>query len=243
MSEFATPSASAVILAAGKGTRVSGGEPKQFLNLCGKPVLARSLQTFASCESISEIIIVAPADKMEEARKISQKWTDGKAAVITGGKNRFESARLGFYAASEEGEAVVLHDAARPFVEKELIERCVRAAIEFGAATAAIPLDDSIKLTGNDRQNPDILRVVGNPGRKDVWRVQTPQAFRRDLLAEAYENFSPALEEITDETALFTSTGGGAVLIPASKRNMKITTRDDFAIAELIAENMAETEK
>lgn len=179
---------------------------------------------------------------MEEAREISQKWTGGKAAVITGGKTRFESARAGFYAASEKSKAVVFHDAARPFVEKQLIERCVSAAIKFGASTAAISLDDSIKLTGKDKQNPDILRVSGNLERKDVWRIQTPQAFRRDLLSGAYENFSGNPGKITDETALFEGSKTPAVIVASSRLNMKITTRADFALAETVVKNM-ETEK
>ncbi len=222
---------SAIILAAGEGKRV-GGEPKQFLNLCGKPLLAHSLETFRDCEGIGEIIITAPAEHIGQAQEVAEKFGGGKTKVITGGKTRFESARLGFENAG--GGVVVFHDAARPFVSTHSILAVISGANDSGAASAGVALDDTIKKTRGDEKNGAERYFHKCIPRSGVWRAQTPQAFRKELLGEIYENFSGNPEEITDEASLFEGRGKEVLIAGGEKRNMKITTGEDLITAEAI---------
>lgn len=223
---------SAVILAAGEGKRV-GGPPKQFLPLCGKPLLAHSLETFQKCSGISEIVITAPPGRIAETEAVAEKFGAGKARVIAGGGTRFESARLGFEETRDDDGVAVFHDAARPFVSEDSITAVISAAFSFGAASAAIPLDDAVKTTHVPPDGKPAVCFGKTVPRSAVWRVQTPQAFRKSLLRRAYENFSGDPEEVTDEAALFEGTAD--VVVTAGRRlNMKVTTAEDFAIAGLI---------
>lgn len=237
MPEFSTLSASAVILAAGNGSRAGAadGKPKQFREIAGIPLVAHSLQTFERCGQTGEIVIVAPEKNLELAGKIADRFGISKAKVIAGGKTRFESARAGFEKTREDAEAIVFHDAARPFVQISHILEVIRGALETGAATAGIPLDDSIKKTRPLSEKQGGILVEKTVSRSRVWRIQTPQAFRRKPLAEIYEKFSGNPCEIGDETALFEKAGGKVTVVAGSRRNMKITTEDDFVIAEAIA--------
>ncbi len=238
MSENTKNSSSAVILAAGRGERI-GGLPKQFLKLCGKPLIAHSLETFQKCAAIREIIIAAPANHIERVGEIMEKFGIGKARIIAGGKTRFESARLGFEQTGDDCEVIVFHDAARPFVSEESISAVISAALGFGAATTAIPLDDTIKKTlAPSRKRADGRILLKNIPRSEVWRVQTPQAFRKKLLGEIYENFSGDPSEITDETSLFEGSGHEVVIKGGKRQNMKITTGEDFIIAEAMGQNI-----
>ncbi len=240
MPQSATPPASAVILAAGKGRRAGSdnGNPKQFRPVAGMPLLAHSLKTFERCGQIGEIIITAPEGYAERAEEIADKFGASKAKVIAGGKTRFESARLGFEQTKKDAEVVVFHDAARPFAEPRHIAGAICGALDFGAAVTAIILDDSIKKTHivSGRRNDRYVKKT--VARADVWRAQTPQAFRRELLAGIYDNFSGDPLEIGDEATLFERTGGEIIVIAGDRRNMKITTEEDFIIAEAIAESV-----
>lgn len=237
MSEFSTPSASAVILAAGNGSRAGSadGKPKQFREIAGIPLLAHSLQTFERCGQTGEIVIVAPEKHLELTGEIADRFGISKGKVVAGGETRFESARAGFAKTSKDAKAVVFHDAARPFVQISHILEVISGALETGAATAGIPLDDSIKKTRPLCGKQGGICVEKTVSRSQVWRIQTPQAFRRELLAEIYEKFSGDPSEIGDETALFERAGGKAAVVAGSRRNMKITTEEDFVIAEAIA--------
>ncbi len=154
--------------------------------------------------------------------------------MVAGGETRFESARLGFEKTSENAAAVVFHDAARPFADARHILASIRNAVDFGAATLAIPLDDSIKKTRSSSEKHGVY-VRETVSRADVWRVQTPQAFRRELLAGIYDRFSGDPADIGDEATLFERAGGEVIVVPGDRRNMKITTEEDFVIAEAIA--------
>ena len=211
--------------------------PKQFVNFCGKPLIAHSLETFQKCESIEEIIVVAPSDYMERTEEICKQFGIRKAKVTAGGETRFESARLGFEQTEENG-FVVFHDAARPLVSEDCIFCVISDALQFGAASMAVALDDSIKKTHIPSERYPDRYFQKNILRSDVWLVQTPQAFKKSLLREMYENFSGDPSEITDEASLFEESGREVIVTPGKKRNMKITTSEDFIIAETIGESI-----
>lgn len=277
MPGFVTPSASAVILAAGKGTRAPEGRrrlnvplaeykrfvetgekselsvpvdkmfrrdsetdglPKQFRDLAGKPLLAHCLEAFEKCEQIREIIIAAPKEHLKRTEEIADGFGISKAKVIAGGETRFESARLGFEKTGEDAMVVVFHDAARPFVDAHRITGTVVDALQFGAAISAIAVDDTVKKTHMPSENLGDRYVKETVARDEMLRAQTPQAFRRELLADAYGKFSGNGAEIGDEAALFERTGGKVITVPGDKRNMKITVEEDFVIAEAIAESV-----
>lgn len=226
--------ASAVILAAGEGKR-AGGQPKQFRDLCGKPLIAHCLKTFQNHGSIGEIIIAAPRSHIARAEKIAEDFGIGKATIVAGGQTRYESARLGFEQTREDGGVAVFHDAARPFVSADAIDAVIAGALSAGAAGAAVALDDSIKTTrAPDGENGGRYFQNAVP-RAGVWRVQTPQAFRKTLMKKAYERFSGDPESITDEAALFEAAGFEVAVSPGDRRNMKVTTAEDFIIAEAVA--------
>ena len=236
MSEIEKTITSAVVLAAGNGKRAGSEkkQPKQFHNLAGIPMLAHCLKVFEKNPQISEIIIAAPAGQTDRAVEIADKSGIYKARVIAGGKSRFESARMGFEETGEDAHLVLFHDAARPFVDNRTIESCIRGANRFGAAISVIPLDDSIKKTVAHPENGRYVKETIS--RDGVWRAQTPQAFQKKLLAQAYRDFSGNPADVKDEAALFEATGRNVIVIPGAGRNMKITTEEDFLIAEAVAE-------
>ncbi len=237
MSEFEKTNTSAVVLAAGEGKRAGAEkekQPKQFRNLAGIPLLAHCLKVFEKNPQISEIIIAAPAGQTDRAVEIADTFGISKTKIIAGGKNRFESARMGFKETGEDAHLVLFHDAARPFVDNHIVNSCIRVANRFGAATTAIPLDDSIKKTAAYSESGKLLKETIS--RDGIWRAQTPQVFQKKPLACAYKNFSGNPADVNDEAALFEAAGHDVIVIPGARRNMKITTEEDFLIAKALAE-------
>lgn len=218
------PSVSAVIVAAGSGTRFGGEKPKQLALLAGRPVLSRTLQAFEASRVISEIILVLPADWLETTIDEAVK-PYGLTGVkcVPGGENRTESTRRGFEAAS--GAIIVVHDGVRPLVKVDLIEKVARAAWEHGAALAAVPVSDTLKKVKDGLVRKTVDRDA-------LWRAQTPQGFKRDLLASALAG-APA-EIATDDIGLVERLGLTAFVVPGSLSNLKITDREDLAMAEAL---------
>ncbi len=218
------------ILAAG-GSGVRAGVAKQWLVLGGETVLRRSARVLASCPAVDEIVAVVPAG--EEARGASEASGLGKPArAVAGGAARADSVRNGLAAA--EGFAVLLvHDAARPFATPELAARVAEAAARDGAALAALQATDTVKLAsrarglegGRPAEGP--WRVGETLDRGSVWLAQTPQGFRRDLLARAYEAAGAEASLATDECALVERFGAPVTLVPGEPGNFKITSADD----------------
>ena len=213
----------AVIVAAGSSRRM-GGQDKLTALLGGRMVLARVVDTFQDCKLIERIVIVLGASNLEWGRRLAveQGWSK-VSDVCAGGERRQDSVAAGL---SRLAACcwVVVHDGDRPLVSEDLISRGLAAAEETGAAVAAIPVSDTIKLAEGSFVRETLPR-------DKLWAVQTPQVFRIDIISEAYRQ---AEGEVTDDAALVEQMGYPVKLYTGSYDNMKITTPDDLALAEVL---------
>jgi 2-C-methyl-D-erythritol 4-phosphate cytidylyltransferase len=218
------PKVGAIIVAAGSSRRM-GGIDKVFAPLSGKPVLVRVLDAFESCELVNQIVVVVSEKNLERCRRLitGEGWPK-PIEVCAGGRWRQDSVAAGL-SRLNNCQWVVIHDGARPLVTKDLIERGLEAAKETGAAIAAIPVTDTIKVAGDDRI------VHQTPPRQNLWAVQTPQVFRVDIIARAYEQTKG---EVTDDASLVERLGFRVKLYMSAYDNIKITNSDDLALAEVL---------
>ena len=223
----------AVIAAAGKSQRM-GGVDKMLALLGDKPVLARVIDVFQGCAAIDQIVVVLSQENLEPGQQLvnEQGWSK-VSDVCPGGERRQDSVVAGLNRLSQ-CDRVVIHDGARPLVTVDLIEQGLEAAQETGAAVAAVPVTDTIKLAGDD------LIVQGTPPRQNLWAVQTPQVFRFDMIAEAYRQTK---YEVTDDARLVEQLGYRVKLYMGSYDNIKITTPNDLALAEVLWQSMKRDEK
>jgi 2-C-methyl-D-erythritol 4-phosphate cytidylyltransferase len=218
------PRVGAIIAAAGESRRMDGVD-KIFAPLGGKPALSYVLDAFEQCESISQIIVVVSKNNVAKYRQLIAENKHSKPiGVCAGGKRRQDSVAAGLQKL-KDCDWVVIHDGARSLVNKELIERGLAAARETGAAVAAVPVTDTIKIAGDDRI------VLETPPRQNLWAVQTPQVFRYVLILKAYQK---AKGEVTDDAALVEAMGGKVKLYMGAYDNIKITTKKDLMIAEAL---------
>lgn len=233
-----TGRAAAVVLAAGRGTRMGGDIKKQFLLLNDKPILYYSLKAFEE-SSINEIILVTSADEIEYCKKeIVERYGFHKvSAIVPGGKERYHSVYAGMKVLKENpvyehGGYVVIHDGARPFADKTIIHNAVAGAIQYGACVIGMPVKDTIKIADSN----GFAKMT--PNRSDTWMIQTPQAFSYPLIRDAYEKLmgSEAYQEgITDDAMVMeTMTEYPVKLIEGSYENIKVTTPEDMEIAVAI---------
>jgi len=226
--------AAVIITAGGLGKRfgVKGDKllPKQFIHLSSKPLILYSIESFERSEFISEIILVVPDKWVEYTEtELVDKFNIKKISkVIAGGAQRQESVERGFKSLSSKPGLVAVHDGVRPFVSLELIEGVLQQAANSGAAITAIPATDTIKKSSSTQSIEKTL------SREDIWFAQTPQAFKYEILHEAYEK---ALQDGylgTDEAELVERIGKEVKLVLGSKNNIKITTPEDLKLGELI---------
>lgn len=214
-----------ILVAAGRGERMGAMRPKAFLPLGGEPLLLKSARPFEATDSIGSIVAVVPAADVLAARGILAPL-EKLVAVVAGGERRQDSVREGLRQAPAGFDGIVLvHDAARPFVDEALIEAVIGAAVLAGAALPVLPLVDTVKRV---RQG----RVVETLDRAELGAAQTPQGFRMDLLARAYEQAFRDQVTLTDEAVALERIGATVAVVPGSPRNRKITTPDDLAWAE-----------
>jgi 2-C-methyl-D-erythritol 4-phosphate cytidylyltransferase len=220
----------AIVVAAGKGSRLGGDRPKQFLELAGIPVLIHTLRQFERSKTIDEVVTVVPAEETAGFESLAQKFELKKARrAIAGGATRAQSVRRGL-AAISDAEIVAVHDGVRPFVTPGEIDATVEAAKLTGAAILTAEVADTIKRVEGSL-------VVETPARAYLRRALTPQCFRFELLKEAYQPLD-ALEaqgsEITDDSLLVERLEIGIVAVEGSARNIKITQEEDLVLAEMI---------
>jgi len=223
---------SAVIPAAGMGLRMGGNIPKQFLTLSGKPLLHHTLAAFQQCDVVDSVVLVVPEKELKNTR---EKWLGHPAIVkkvIQGGAQRQDSVRNGFEALGPDTDIVVVHDGVRPFVTPDLIRKSVQTASDFGAVITAVPVNDTLKKA--DAQGV----VECTVSRDHLWRVQTPQAFRYELLREAFEKAGRDGFYGTDEGSLIENLGREVKIIPGSELNIKITRSEDLLLGETIFNQM-----
>lgn len=219
------PKAAAIIVAAGAGTRMAGID-KVLAPIADIPILLRATRPFQECPAVDRIIIVVSGEKEPMCRRlIEQKGEWSKVTdICLGGVRRQDSVLEGLKHIGD-AEWVVIHDGARPLVTVDLIERGLEAAQETGAAVAAMPVKDTIKVVD------DSNIVIDTPSRISLQAVQTPQVFRSEIIRVAYYQDAP---EVTDDATLVERMGQKVKLYPGSYDNIKITTPDDLALAELL---------
>jgi len=212
----------AIIVAAGESRRM-GGVDKVMALLGGKAILAWVIDAFQRCSSIDHIIVVVNEQNLEPCRQLvaGQGWSK-VSDVCLGGRRRQDSVAAGLGRLGQ-CDWMVIHDGARPLITVDLIERGLEAAGETGAAVAAVPVTDTIKVVGDDRLVQETLP------RHSLWAVQTPQVFRFDIITEAYRQ---AEAEVTDDASLVEMLGYKVKLYLGTYDNIKVTTPDDLALAE-----------
>lgn len=220
----------AVIPAGGTGKRMGSAVPKQFLMLGEGPLILHALLAFERAPSVAEVILVVPRD--ERARALSEvveRYGLKKVLkVVAGGATRQESVYHGLKETEEDTEIVVVHDAVRPFVTEEMIERSIATARRDGGAIVAVPMKDTPKQVGPDGK---IQRTLDRSG---LWLAQTPQTFRRAILLEAYRKAEVDRLHATDDAALVERLGHPVGIVAGNWENIKITTPEDLVIAEAI---------
>ncbi len=219
------PKVCAIIVAAGESKRM-GGIDKVFALLGGRSVLARVIDTFQECRLIDRIVVVANEDKLDQCRQLVDgggwdKIDDKVSDVCLGGRRRQDSVAAGLKRLTD-CDWVVIHDGARPLVTAALIERGLEAARETGAAAAAVPVIDTIKVVGVDNLVRETL------SRQGLRAIQTPQVFRTDIIKEAYRKSD---DDVTDDASLVEKLGYKVKLYAGSYDNIKITTPADLVFA------------
>lgn len=208
---------SAIIVAGGRGARVGGGRPKQLLDIGGRSMLQWSVSAFDAHPGVSEIVVVMPRDLTESVSFDQQK----PGEIVFGGERRQDSVAAGFAASDDAADIVLVHDAARPFVSGELITRVIDAAAAHGAALPARQAHDTVK-----RAPAAGAAVVETIPRDTIWLAQTPQGFRRGVLADAIAKAGGA--EATDEAMLAERAGYPVHIVEGDEQNVKITTKEDL---------------
>ena len=233
---------SVIIAAAGKGTRMNSDINKQYINICGVPVLARSIGVFQECKLINEIIVVVSKDDIIFCKKnIIDTYEFTKVTqIVAGGDSRQKSVLNGLNAVNKDTEIVLIHDGARPFVKQEIIIDSITSAMNFGAACVAVPVKDTIKRSvGKDGQD----FITETIPRETLWLVQTPQAFRYSLIREAHIKAYEEGFEGTDDSILVERLGVPVKIVMGRYDNIKITTWEDLIIGEAILSNELFTDK
>ncbi|MFC1971316.1 2-C-methyl-D-erythritol 4-phosphate cytidylyltransferase [Chloroflexota bacterium] len=218
------PKVGAVIVAAGESKRMEGTD-KVLALLGGKPVLAKVFNAFQECPLIDQIVVVVNEKNVELCRQLVDGEGWGNVSdVCLGGRRRQDSVAAGLKRL-HDCDWVVIHDGARPLVTVDLIERGLEAAKETGAAAAAVPVIDTIKVVGID----DIVHQTLL--RQHLRAVQTPQVFRMDIITQAYQQVN---DDVTDDASLVEEAGYKVKLYMGSYDNIKVTTPDDLTLAELL---------
>jgi len=201
------------------------GMDKVFMSLAEKPLLAWSVDVCQSCELVDQIVIVLNESKLDLGRRlVAERGWSKVVEVCPGGDRRQDSVRHGLNRL-KNCDWVVIHDGARPFLTLDLIRDGLEAAQSTGAAVVAVPVKDTVKLGGSD------LMVRETLNRQELWAVQTPQVFRFDIIAKAHEQIK---SDVTDDASMVERLGYKVKLYVGSYDNIKITTPEDLALAELI---------
>jgi 2-C-methyl-D-erythritol 4-phosphate cytidylyltransferase len=221
--------ASAIVVAAGSGTRLGLQTPKAFVHFGEYTLLARVLRTLARVTTIEEAVIAIPAGAEAATRtEVHVSGLEIPVKITPGGVARQDSVRIALALTSAEAELVVVHDAARPFATTAMFEAALEAAARAGGAIVAIPVVDSLK----DVSGRTIASTIQRAG---LWQAQTPQAFRREILVQAHRCASHKGIIATDEADLVQRIGSSVEVVEGSALNLKITTPDDLRIGEAIA--------
>jgi 2-C-methyl-D-erythritol 4-phosphate cytidylyltransferase len=214
----------AIIVAGGFGQRMESDIPKQFLELGNKPILMRTIKVFHKYDRDLEIIVVIPPHFSNLWKELCKDYQFTiKHQVVSGGKTRFESVRSGIKKISEEG-LVAIHDGVRPLIKLSIIDNAFKMAKKHGSAVPVISLNDSVRIVNGEHSKP--------VDRKQLRIIQTPQVFKTDLIAMAYEQ--KYMPDFTDDATVFESMGQHVHLIDGDHENLKITRKTDMEIARAL---------
>jgi len=225
------PRVLAIVPAAGSGKRLGLIGKKPFVILNGKPLVYYALKALDSSSAITQIFIAAQSSEISRIKGIVKRYKFNKVKkIIVGGSTRLESVANCLKSAGDDFDVMLIHDAARPLIDADLIGRSVKAALKHGACIAAVPESDTIKLVD------DKLFIQKTLDRDHIFRAQTPQAFRTAVLKKAYAACANrrAGVKATDDSALVEAIGCGVKIVESSYRNIKITTKVDLKLAEVL---------
>ncbi|HEY8484844.1 MAG TPA: 2-C-methyl-D-erythritol 4-phosphate cytidylyltransferase [Longimicrobiales bacterium] len=221
-----TPRVAVVVPAGGAGRRM-GGVRKQYMELAGEPLLLHTLRPFLAHPAVEWVVVALPAEDVPRPPA----WLvdlDPRVRWVAGGEERGDSVRLALEAVPEEADLVLVHDAARPLVTREVIDRAIAAASEGVGAVAAVPVTDTIKEVDAEG------RIVATPERSRLWRAQTPQAFPRAMIVDAYRRAAADGFRATDDSTLVEHYGGTVVVVEGAPENLKVTGPLDLVVAEAL---------
>lgn len=224
-----TPDVGVVLVAAGASSRLGGKELKQFRWIAGKPMLLHSLQLFHGRSDVAMVVCVLPRQYAADPPPWIFQSDIDRLLVSVGGRERGESVLRGLEDLPDEVGIVVVHDAARPMLEMDVVDRVIAEARAGRGGVAALPVTDTLKEA--DSQG----RIVRTVARDGLWRAQTPQAFPRAMIEEAYAQAQRAGTYATDCAALCEARGFEVVVVQGSERAVKVTGASDFAVVEAMA--------
>jgi 2-C-methyl-D-erythritol 4-phosphate cytidylyltransferase len=220
--------ASVIIVAAGVGSRLGHATAKAFVDLCGHPMLYYSLAAVARVPGVIEVVVAVPAGMQAAARgAVRDAGLELPVKITPGGHERQESVGIALEITSAESDLVAVHDAARPFAPPQLFADLLACAFRYGAAVAAVPVADTLK-----RAEAGV--VSGTLPRQGLFQSQTPQAFRRTLLINAFKAAQEKGWHVTDDAELVERAGGKVRLVDSSRENFKVTTPEDLMMAEML---------
>ena len=215
----------AVIVAAGRGTRMGTDIAKQFLTVGGIEIIARTVEKFEKTNLIGEIVVVVSESDLKLCEDISKKYKWKKTVVCRGGNERTESVQNGLLALSDDIEIVLIHDGVRPFVTENEIVSVINKTAETGACVLAVPVKDTIKICSNENM------VVSTPERSSLWAMQTPQGFNFRAIKKAYACLKEGTA-VTDDAMVMELAGHNVSIVKGSYKNIKITTPEDIIFGE-----------
>jgi 2-C-methyl-D-erythritol 4-phosphate cytidylyltransferase len=217
----------AVVPAAGSGERLGYKTKKPFVLLNGIPMIVRTLKALSASERVGGIITATDKDSIKRLKGLVKKYRLSKVIdVIEGGATRSESVRNCLRASGDDADIILIHDCARALVDRETIDRSIALALKHGACISAVPEIDTVKVATRD------MTVRSTPERSSLYRAQTPQVFRRDIIKKAYASMD--ISKATDDSSLVEAMGVRVKILVGSYRNIKITTKEDLKLAEVL---------
>lgn len=224
----------AIILSAGKGSRLKSNIPKQYIEVNNKPLIYYTIETFEKSVNIDEILIVSDKEHIDFFKnEFIPKYNFKKIKeVISGGKERSFSVKNALdtliLKENTKDDIILIHDGARPFISEDIISSGIKEAKIFGAVVVGVKVKDTIKVV----ENKNI--ILDTPNRESLWIAQTPQIFKLELIKNAYENLSNYDTAPTDDSILVENIGHKVTMVQGSYENFKITTQDDLALANFL---------
>jgi 2-C-methyl-D-erythritol 4-phosphate cytidylyltransferase len=224
------PTVHAIIVAAGKGTRMHDSVRKQYIVLSGIPVLRHTLSIFDRCQQVHRIILVVPKEDFDFCRHNILRPTilQKDMRLVAGGLERQDSVYNALHVIEPDEGIVVIHDGVRPFLKQKHLVACIEGAVEFGACIIGTPAFDTIKQVNAKNE------IVQTHTRDALWLAQTPQAFQAELIKKAHETAKQDGYVGTDDAALVERLGQTVKIIPGSRNNIKITSQEDLELARAI---------